>query len=206
MDENKSVKISLGMFIFMFIILILIIAVILVYYFRVMADQDEVKQENNPAPISTNTNNSNENNNDNTIEFEPATYKIQFDASLLEDISEPYGNELTEWDHEISFLENNTFSIYMSWGHSIKGTYTVSNDIINCIITSAVGEYSPEQETTGKISFKIINNSEIEIIDVPETYTIKVSEITDSGWVLTDETTEMRFWPLVEGIKFDSDK
>ena len=109
-------------------------------------------------------------------------------------------------DHEVSFLEDNTFSIYMSWGNSIKGTYTVSNDIINCIITSAVGEYSPEQETTGKISFKIINNSEIEIIDVPETYTIKVSEITDSGWVLTDETTEMRFWPLVEGIKFVSDK
>lgn len=207
MDENKSVKISLGIIILIFIILILIIALILVYYFGFVADKNEVEPSNNTTLLDTNINNSNENiTNDNTIDntinFEPSKYVMQLDAELLEGIYEPYGNEFTEWNREISFLKDNTINIYMGEGISIQGTYTVSNDIINCTITSTSGEYSPAQEITGKISFRIISNSEIEIIDVPESYTIKVSELTDSGWVLTDETTEISFVPLVEGIKF----
>ncbi|MDO5556147.1 MAG: hypothetical protein Q4G09_05925 [Clostridia bacterium] len=64
------------------------------------------------------------------------------------------------------------------------------------------GEYSQTQEINEKISFKINSDSEIEIIDIPEFYTIRTSQISDVGWVLEDETKEMKFWPLVKGIKY----
>ena len=94
----------------------------------------------------------------------------------------------------------------MNFGNYIQGTYTVSNNIINCILTSASGEYSPAQEVSGKISFKINNNSEIEIIDIPESYKIRTTELSENGWILTDETKDMEFWPLIKGIKYVSDK
>lgn len=84
----------------------------------------------------------------------------------------------------------------MNWGENI----------INCIVTSARGEYSPLQKIEGKISFKINSDSEIEITDIPESYTIRISSTSAEGWVLTDETKEMGFWPLVKGIKFVSNK
>ena len=126
----------------------------------------------------------------------------QFNADLLGEQFESAGNEIKGGSYTISFLDNNKFNIYMEFGNSVQGTYTISNNIINCILTSASGEYSPTQEIEGKISFKIISDSEIEIIDIPEFYTIRTSETSNAGWVLTDETKEMEFWPLVEGIKY----
>jgi len=211
MDDKKTIKVSLGTVICMFIILILIFALIVVYYFGFIADKNITDNSNNKV-LNTNSNNSNENisntiSNNNTIEFKPSNYAIQFDADLLGEEFKQAGNEIKGCDYEISFLENNTFIAYMNFGNSIEGTYSISNDNkINCIITSASGEYSPKQEVSGRISFKINSNSEIEILDIPEFYTIKTSTSTESGWVLTDETKEMAFWPLVEGIKFMSVK
>lgn len=194
MEEKKSIKISLGTVICMFIILILIFALVIVYYFGFVADKNI--HDTNSNTVST----------DNKIQFEPANYVIQFDANLLGEEYKTAGNEIKGCDYEISFLNNNKFTAYMNFGNSIEGSYTVSNNIINCIITSASGEYSPTQQIEGKFSFKINNNSEIEIIDIPESYAIKNSEISSEGWILTNETKEMKFWPLVEGIKFVSNK
>lgn len=94
----------------------------------------------------------------------------------------------------------------MNFGNSIEGSYTISNNIINCIITSASGEYSPTQKIEGKNSFKINSDSEIEITDIPESYTIRTSETSPEGLGLTDNTKKIEFWPLVESIKFVSDK
>lgn len=218
MEENKLVKVSLSTVICMFIILILIFALIIMYYFGFVADRNKTEQSNSNISLDTNINSSNENISDNnvandnvsndiTIELEPSNYVIQFEADLLGENFESCGNEIKGCNYEISFLDNNKFTANMNFGNSIQGTYIISNDnVINCIITSASGEYSPTQEVDGKISFKINSDSEIEIIDIPESYTIKISELGEAGWVLTDENKEMGFWPLVEGIKFVSDK
>lgn len=209
MEDKKAIKVSLGTVICMFIILILIFALIAVYYFGFVANKDIVDNPNNNISDTT-LNNSNENisaniSSNSTIEFKPSKYAIQFNADLLGEEFEQAGNEIKGCDYEISFLENNKFIAYMNFGNSIEGTYSVSDDNkINCILTSASGEYSPKQKINEKISFKINSDSEIEIIEVPEFYTIKTSKTTESGEVLTDETKEMGFWPLVEGIKFIS--
>lgn len=204
MEKNKSGKASLGIVI---IILILIIALMIMYYFRVVNNKNKVDKSNN---INTNNYVANENKNsvntDNTINFKPDNYIIQFDTDLLGEEFEEAGNEIKECNYEISFLNNNEFNIYMGFGNSVEGTYTIDNNIINCKLTSISGEYSPSQEINGEISFKINSDSEIEIIDIPEFYTIRTSEAGENGWVLTDETKEMRFWPLVKGIKYTFNK
>lgn len=233
MEEKKSLKVSLGLVICMFIILILIFALIIVYYFGFVADKNKIELSNTNSTADVNVNNSNENisntnstldvnvnnsnknlsnvNNsnvstDNKTQFKTGTYIIQFDANLLGEEYETAGNEIKGCDYEFSFLDNNEFSAYMNWGNSIYGSYTVSNNIINCIITSTSGDNAATQKIEGKISFKINSDSEIEITDITESYTIRVSDISDEGWVLTDETKEMSFWPLVKGIKFVSNK
>lgn len=219
MEEKKSLNISLLTVICMLIILLLIFALIIIYYFGFVADKNKIEQSNNNLSLDMNINDpdengfahNNENNNNNAftnniIEFKPAEYVIQFNADLLGEEFESAGNEIKGESYTISFLNNNKFNIYMGFGFSVQGTYAVSNNIINCILTSASGEYSPTQEIEGKISFKIISDSEIEIIDIPKSYKIRTSEISDSGWVLTDETKELEFWPLVKGIKYVSNK
>lgn len=207
MNENKSTKVSLGMVTCIVIILILIIALMIMYYFGVVDNKNKADKSNN---VNTNNYVANENKNnintDNTINFKPDNYIIKFDADLLGEEFEESGNEIKECNYEISFLNNNEFNIYMGFGNSVEGTYTIDNNIINCKLTSLNGEYSPSQEINGEISFKINSDSEIEIIDIPEFYTIRTSEAGENGWVLTDETKEMRFWPLVKGIKYTFNK
>ena len=170
----------------------------------------KTKEQTNVANISSNINNSKENtainnvdNKDNNkVDFKPSDYVIQVDANLLGEEFELSENEIKQYNYEISFLDDNSFKINMGSGNSVQGNYVVSDDIITCNLTHASGEYSPTQEINGKISFKINSNSEIEIISIPEFYTIRLSELSDSGWVLTDETKKTEFWPLVKGIKY----
>jgi hypothetical protein len=184
MDKNKSAKLSLGTTVCLVLILVILLA--LVYYFGFVVNKNK--------------------SNNNISEFKPSNYIIQFNSNILGEKFNEVGNETKDCNYEISFLDNNKFTIYMNFGNYIQGTYTVSNNIINCILTSASGEYSPAQEVSGKISFKINNNSEIEIIDIPESYKIRTTELSENGWILTDETKEMEFWPLIKGIKYVSDK
>ena len=157
MDENKSVKVSLGTVICIVIILILSFALIIVYYFGFVAEENSIEKSN----LDTNINNLNEtisNANDdnvstnNTVEFNQTDYVIQFDEYLLGEEYETAGNELKEESYTISFLNNNEFNIYMGFGNSVQGNYTISNNIVNCILTTARGEYSPIQEIEGKKS------------------------------------------------------
>ena len=183
MDKNKYVKVSLGTTVCLFVILILALALILVYYFGFVVNKNKTDK--------------------NMLEFKPSNYVIQFDSNLLGEKFKESGNEIKECNYEISFLDNNKFTIYMNFGNYIQGTYAISNDnIINCILTSTSGEYSPIQEIDEKISFKINSNSEIEVIDIPESYTIRTTELSETGWILNEETKEMKFWPLVKGIKY----
>ena len=189
---------------------ILIILIILVGLSFGFMNNKKTKEQTNVANISSNINNSKENttinnvdNKDNNkVDFKPSDYVIQVDANLLGEEFELSENEIKQYNYEISFLDDNSFKINMGSGNSVQGNYVVSDDIITCNLTHASGEYSPTQEINGKISFKINSNSEIEIISIPEFYTIKLSELSDSGWVLTDETKKTEFWPLVKGIKY----
>ena len=208
MKEKKETKISLGTAICMCIILILIFVVIALYYFGFVANKDEKKQTNSDTKVNM----SNENNPDSSKDkepsitaLEPATYTIKFNADLL---GEDYDNSdylMEEDDYTIEFLENKEVQFILGWGIFMKGTYTiVDEDTINCRLTSCGGEMSPEQKVNEKVSLKMNSKSEIEIVDIPETYTINVTELGDSGWEITDETKEMEFWPFVKGIKFVS--
>jgi len=192
------------------ILIILVISILLVGLSFGFMNNKKTKEQTNVANISSNINNSKENttinnvdNNDNNkVDFKPSDYVIQVDANLLGEEFELSENEIKQYNYEISFLDDNSFKINMGSGNSVQGNYVVSDDIITCNLTHASGEYSPTQEINGKISFKINSNSEIEIISIPEFYTIKLSELSDSGWVLTDETKKTEFWPLVKGIKY----
>ena len=192
------------------ILIILVISILLVGLSFGFMNNKKTKEQTNVANISSNINNSKENttiNNvdnkdNNNVDFKPSDYVIQVDANLLGEEFELSENEIKQYNYEISFLDDNSFKINMGSGNSVQGNYVVSDDIITCNLTHASGEYSPTQEINGKISFKINSNSEIEIISIPEFYTIKLSELSDSGWVLTDETKKTEFWPLVKGIKY----
>lgn len=192
------------------ILIILVISILLVGLSFGFMNNKKTKEQTNVANISSNINNSKENtainnvdNKDNNkVDFKPSDYVIQVDANLLGEEFELSENEIKQYNYEISFLDDNSFKINMGSGNSVQGNYVVSDDIITCNLTHASGEYSPTQEINGKISFKINSNSEIEIISIPEFYTIKLSELSDSGWVLTDETKKTEFWPLVKGIKY----
>lgn len=192
------------------ILIILVISILLVGLSFGFMNNKKTKEQTNVANISSNINNSKENttinnvdNKDNNkVDFKPSDYVIQVDANLLGEEFELSENEIKQYNYEISFLDDNSFKINMGSGNSVQGNYVVSDDIITCNLTHASEEYSPTQEINGKISFKINSNSEIEIISIPEFYTIKLSELSDSGWVLTDETKKTEFWPLVKGIKY----
>lgn len=216
MEEKKGIKISLGTAICMCIILILIFVIIALYYFGFVDNKNKKEQTNSDTKI--NVSNENDNNvnkptkptnpNDkepDITELEPTTYVIKFDANLLGEKYDESDYQMEEESYSIEFLENNEVQFILGWGFYMKGTYTISNnDKINCKLTSCGSDNSPEQKVNIKISLKINSKSEIEIIDIPEKYTIRISELGDSGWELTDETKTMEFWPFVEGIKFVS--
>ncbi|MDO5556148.1 MAG: hypothetical protein Q4G09_05930 [Clostridia bacterium] len=145
MEEKKPVKVNLGTVVCMTIVLILVFALIIVCCLVFVSNRNKIEQSNDNVNLDSNMNNSNENitnnnvenTNNNTIEFKPANYVIKFDSNLLGEKFESSGNQIKECDYEISFLNNNEFTIYMNFGNFIKGTYSVSSDnIINCIITS----------------------------------------------------------------------
>ena len=176
MEEKNGAKISLRAAICICIVLILIFAAIAVYYFGFVV---------------------------NKTELEPATYIIKFDANLLgEEYNEP-DYLMEEESYTIKFSRNNEVQFDLGWGIYMKGTYTILNKgTISCKLTSFSSEMPPEQNININISLKMNSKSEIEIIDIPEKYIIKVTELGTSGWKLTDETKTMEFWPFVKGIKF----
>lgn len=196
MKEKKG-KINLVIAIFI-VIIIAAIVLIMVHYLGL------APSKNNDEKVE-NTTNQTENNTE-QINLELLKYVIQFNENLLGNEFAESGDEIKGCNYEIAFLENNKFSIYMNFGNVIEGTYEiVDNNIINCKVTSALGEYSPSQPIEGKITFKINSENELEIIEIPETYTINITEYKDEKWVLTDETKEMVYWPLVKGIKYTLD-
>ncbi|MBR4111013.1 MAG: hypothetical protein IKK43_04940 [Clostridia bacterium] len=138
-----------------------------------------------------------------SIAFKPSIWTIQFDEHLLGENFVKSGNEIKMCDYQIKFMEENKVSIYMNEGNYVEGTYSVIGNKIECQLTSCYSEYSPSQEIEAKIDFKINSESEIEIINNTEKYTVRVAEIDDElGWKLTEETKELELWPLVNGIKY----
>ena len=129
--------------------------------------------------------------------FNIGSYNIQIDDSILV-------QEGAEGDESIEFSGNNTFNAYLGFGNSISGSYTISNNEINCIADTFYSEYGPNQKITASLTFKINSDSEIEIINTSEKYEIKVVDILNNS--LTDETKDMSFWPYVAGIKFNLSK
>lgn len=126
--------------------------------------------------------------------FTMGEYSIQVDKSILDDAEGIAGDEAIE------FLEGNIFNAYTGFGNAISGTYTVSDNKIDCIADKFHSEYGPNQKINASMSFKINSKSEIELINTSETYEIKIVDIPNN--TLTDETKDMSLWPFVKGIKF----
>ncbi len=195
-EENGKINLVIAIFI---VVIIAAIAAVMVKYLGLMPGKTEEKEAENTT--------SQTDNNTKQINLESLKYVIQFDENLLGSEFTEAGSEIKDCNYEIAFLEDNRFSIYMGFGNLVEGTYEiVNNDMINCKVTSAYGEYSPKQQVNGEISFKINNENELQILEIPETYVINITENKDGKWVLTDETKEMEYWPLVKGIKYTLDK
>ena len=161
-EENGKINLVIAIFI---VVIIAAIAAVMVKYLGLMPGKTEEKEAENTT--------SQTDNNTKQINLESLKYVIQFDENLLGSEFTEAGSEIKDCNYEIAFLEDNRFSIYMGFGNLVEGTYEiVNNDMINCKVTSAYGEYSPKQQVNGEISFKINNENELQILEIPETYKI----------------------------------
>lgn len=201
MENKKTIKINLSTVILVFIIFILLFVILgMWYYYNNKKDgSNNIVLPNTKFNITSNSVNT-VNSPENSIEFKLGTYQIQFNEDLLGEEFKSSGNEIKGCNYEISFYENNKFSINLGFGHRATGFYAISDNIITCNIDTVEGEYGPSQRTKASISFKINSNSEIEIINASESYEIKVVDIPNNS--LTDEFKDMSLWPLVKGIKY----
>lgn len=135
--------------------------------------------------------------NSNEIQVNLGSYVVQPDEKILDDITDIMGDE------DITFSENNKFDAYIGFGNYVSGTYSLSDsNTINCTITSFIGEYSPEQKVDGSMTFKIIDDSTIELVNVSTTTKVQTTNLTDSGWVLSGEYKDLSLRPFEKGIKF----
>lgn len=211
MDNKGKIKVNLSTVIFMFIIFILIVVIFgMWYYYNVIKDnnldnnksdsveasniaKNEDSSFNNIASENSNENNSHED----LLNIKLGSYVVKPDKNILGDISDISGEE------NIKFSENNKFSAYIGFGNGFSGTYNISEqNIINCNITTFVGEYGPDQKVTGSLTFKINDASTIEVVDASESIKIQISNLTDNGWTLSDEYKDLSLIPFVKGIKF----
>lgn len=212
MEEKKAVKVRLGTVVCIFIIIILMVALCAVYYLGFIKNSEEIialKDEVNFLKSKNNVSQSEkveiETNDVATKKFKPGEYRILPDLQIL---GEDYFYMAEYGVETISFLNNGTFSANLGLGIGISGNYEVSNDTISCIINKYSGEYSPDQETDGKIVFKIKNASDnsvdlIEIIEISDSFKVKETISSETGgWTLTNNEKDMSLYPLMEGIKF----
>ena len=131
--------------------------------------------------------------------FPNAKYIINVNTDLL-------GEDSSASDETIEFLDENKFRAYVGWGNNVFGTYTITNNTINCTITSFSGEYSPEQKTNAQITFEVVDNSTIKILSASKTYKVKISTLIDGSWTLTDQDKDMFLTPFIQGIEFNLEK
>jgi len=142
----------------------------------------------------------------NAPSFTEGDYLIEFNEDLLGDEYKTAGNEIKGCDYKLSF-KNGKFTVDMNFGNSVGGTYSVSGDgVVLCSLKTAEGEYSPEQNIKGEISFKVVSGSKIKILSAPDSYDIKITELKNGEWVLTSEEKSLGLWPLVNGIEFKLSK
>lgn len=132
--------------------------------------------------------------NSNKIEVNLGSYIVQPDEKILGDITDIMGDE------DITLSEDNKFNAYIGFGNGISGTYTISDNKIDCTADTFYSEYGPNQKINASISFKINSDSEIEVIDTTESFEINLVDIPNNS--LMDETKDMFLRPFEKGIKF----
>lgn len=158
-----------------------------------ISSNTQIPESNNN---SSNTQVGENNNNPSKIS---GTYIINVNTDLL-------GEDSSASDETIEFLDENKFRAYVGWGNNVFGTYTITNNTINCTITSFSGEYSPEQKTNAQITFEVVDNSTIKILSASKTYKVKISTLIDGSWTLTDQDKDMFLTPFIQGIEFNLEK
>lgn len=194
MEEKREIKVRLSTVVYLFIILVLLVSLGVVYYLGFVKDDNT-----NNMLADEETTEINEN--------KTGTNQMKLGKHYIQSNETPLDDELNTIDCDISFLENNKFNAYIGWGNSVSGTYTIIvNNIVKCLINSAKGEYSPEQDTYAEISFKINSNSEIEVIGASETYMIKLTDLDENGnYIITNEDKKMPL-EITKGIKYILDE
>ena len=214
MEEKKVNKISLSTF---FLILAIIVIAVMSYMLYITSNEKNKKDEeiaglnNEVSTLQSSVDNlqkkintiSDTINTDTTADSSEAkiklgTYNIQIDKSIIDEDSYIGAN-----DENIEFSDDNKFEAYIGEGAIIAGKYSISDNIVNCTIETFESEYTPEQKVTGRISFKIVDDSTIEIASVSETIKIETGTLDENGkWVLSGEYKDLYLSPFVEGIKF----
>ena len=175
MEEKKSTKINLSTLICILIILLLVAVIIgMLFYYN--------KGKTLPSK---------------KIVFNYGTYTIDKNTALLSEV------ELLTADESIKFSDDNTFIIYTGWGYTVSGTYAITDGKIVCTANKFISE-NTSQEVNFKIELKVNSDSEIEITNAPETYTIYTEDFINKK--LTDEIKEMPLSPLINGIKLKLSK
>lgn len=216
MEEKKQIRVRLVAVVSVVIIVILIMLFGVVYHIGIVKNNEKIAElensykenienlENKINELSKDKEDDDANNEINSnVDDNSSLNQIKLGKYYIQSSETPLDEGVDTSDCNISFLENNKFEAYIGWGHSISGTYSISdNNIIKCLINSFKGELSPEQNTYAEISFKINDNTEIEVINASETYNIKVTSIDNDGnTIITNEDKEMLL-SIKKGIKF----
>jgi len=171
-------------------------------------ENSDVQENQNSQQQNSEVNSTTENQNKNDM-FVSSDWVIQFDEKILGDINE-IPDEVIGSDYKINFrkgsqfMMGNIFKIYLNEGNYVEGIYNANDSEIKCQLIYFYGEYSPVQNIDGNINFKINSDSEIEIVDIPNGFKVMNTRYTayNGEWIVTDESKEMSFWPLVKGIKY----
>lgn len=147
--------------------------------------------------VNSNIDNTIDNNITNTTpQLSLAPYIVNMDGDMLNQFQ-----ELS--DSYIEFLADNKFSLYY-YGSVINGTYTISDEtIINCICQNVQDNYI-NQKIDATITFKVIDNSTITVINSSKTYRIETwdYDYDNNEVVLSGKYKDMSLFPFTKGISF----
>lgn len=182
--EKKEIKISLWLFYVIVAGIVLLIGATAIGWITI----GKYKQQEGNTSVSS-------------IEF--GTYNIN--KYPIE--YNPEENERFGMDEEITFYSDNKFEAYIGWGMKIFGDYNISKDgDINCNIKQEASHLHSEKTDifgSAQISFKILENNTIEVVESSNVFTIYVLGLGDDGeYYVTNNTKEYSLYPFQKSARF----
>ncbi len=89
------------------------------------------------------------------------------------------------------------------FGNVIRGEYAISGDILSIDFRNYIGDYSEKpQELDVDVTIKMTNENTMEVVETPNTYILKTSNLVDGKWVFDGGEKEMELFGFVKGYHF----